>query len=90
MKTILILLVPALLMCNFACFTPGAKDNETGSSSGNTRNSDTTKPVKTDSIKTNTTLNKYTDLNKDAFALHYDAIVIDTHNDILMPVFLEG
>ncbi len=90
MKTILILLVPALLMCNFACFTPGAKDNESGSSSGNTHKSDSTTPVKSDTIKSNTTLNKYTDLNQDAFALHYDAIVIDTHNDILMPVFLEG
>lgn len=36
------------------------------------------------------TESKFTDLNRDAFRLHYDAIVIDTHNDILMPVFLEG
>jgi membrane dipeptidase len=34
--------------------------------------------------------NKFPDLDKDAFSLHYDAIVVDTHNDILMPVMMEG
>ncbi len=33
---------------------------------------------------------KYQDLDKDAFKLHYDAIVIDTHNDLLMPIMLNG
>jgi len=35
-------------------------------------------------------LNKFPDLNKDAFKLHYDAIVIDSHNDILMPIKLQN
>lgn len=42
-------------------------------------------------IKSNdSTVKQFTDLNKDAFRLHYDAIVIDSHNDIMMPVLLEG
>jgi len=40
--------------------------------------------------KMDSSSNKFPNLEKDAFKLHYDAIVIDTHNDILMPVFLDG
>ena len=35
-------------------------------------------------------INQHIDLNNNAFRFHYDAIVVDTHNDILMPVFLYG
>ncbi|MCX7877700.1 MAG: dipeptidase [Ignavibacteria bacterium] len=42
-------------------------------------------------IMTNTILAEDTIVKKiDPFVLHYDAIVVDTHNDILMPIFLQG
>ena len=50
--------------------------------------------VKSDTIKTNkdslVTKNKFKDLDNEAFDLHYDAIVVDTHNDILMPVMMNN
>lgn len=90
MKTILLTFIIALLSANFACFSGksgGDNGNVTERSGENKINN-----IK-DSItqnKMDTTQSKFTDLNKDAFRLHYDAIVIDTHNDILMPVFLQG
>jgi len=52
--------------------------------------------TKQDTIKTQSydplmnTNNKFNNLDEQAFDLHYDAIVIDTHNDILMPIVLES
>ena len=94
MKPIILAVFSAMLLCNFACFSSKSGENE-GNSSGNSKNNTvsdstntTTTTQKHDSVMNNT--NKFPDLQKDAFKLHYDAIVIDTHNDILMPVFLEG
>jgi membrane dipeptidase len=50
--------------------------------------------VKSDTIKTNkdtlAPVNKFKNLENEAFDLHYDAIVVDTHNDILMPVMMNN
>lgn len=35
-------------------------------------------------------MNKFNDIRKEAFQLHYDAIVVDSHNDILMPIMING
>lgn len=99
MKPLILAIISAMLLCNFACFSSRSGSND-GSGSGDnkslnqqpkfgdsTNNSNKTSS-KQDSMMNNT--NKFPDLEKDAFKLHYDAIVIDTHNDILMPVFLEG
>ncbi len=98
MKLIILAMISVMLLCNFACFSSRSGGND-GSSGDNkslnqpTKLSDSTnnsnKTIsKQDSTMNNT--NKFSDLEIDAFKLHYDAIVIDTHNDILMPVFLEG
>lgn len=96
MKTVLLTLFAALLFTNFACFSGRSGGNDGTDKIDSQQNIyDSEKNLK-DSIdisKMDTThnfKNKFSDLNKDAFALHYDAFVIDTHNDILMPVFLEG
>ncbi len=85
MKKILILLFAVFLLQNFTCFTSGSNEKKENVI------------VKTDSVeqklnspKMDSTVNKFPDLEKDAFKLHYDAIVIDTHNDIMMPVVMEG
>lgn len=94
MKTILLTFLIALLFANFACFSGRSGGNE-GNDSGKPEQNNTNTKIKesTGITKMDTTIKtdtKFTDLNKDAFRLHYDAIVIDTHNDILMPVFLQG
>ncbi len=95
MKPTILAIITAMFLCNFACFSTRSGGNESTGTSGskplNTTDSsqnNITTTKKTDSTMNNTS--KFPDLNKDAFKLHYDAIVIDTHNDILMPVFLEG
>jgi membrane dipeptidase len=40
--------------------------------------------------KMDSSSNKFSDLNRNAFKLHYDAIVVDSHNDILMPIKLQN
>jgi membrane dipeptidase len=93
MKQLIISLPVILLFQYFTCLSPGDNhdfkgSNETNSGSNfpdselNKSKPSVNKPM--DSITT-----KFTDLNKDAFKLHYDAIVIDTHNDILMPIFMQ-
>ena len=84
-KKIIIAFITIFLLHNFTCFTSGCAEKKED------------KQVKNDSAeqklnnsKMDSTINKFTDLEKDAFKLHYDAIVIDTHNDILMPVMLNG
>jgi membrane dipeptidase len=94
MKQLLIIILSVFLFQNFACITSKSTDKEPTSSgeketSQTTRETTTTQTVKNEHIM-DSTANKFTDLNKDAFRLHYDAIVIDTHNDILMPIFLQG
>ncbi len=94
LKLLLFAFFTLLLFQNFMCVTSDSKEKL-----NNDQNKESTKvssPVK-DSIqnkpntqKMDSTSNKFPNLEKDAFKLHYDAIVIDTHNDILMPVFLEG
>ena len=92
MKQLILIFSAVLIFQNFACFSPGYSENE-GASGNDTNLLQTI----SDSGKTNsnqspmdTTIIKFTDLENEAFELHYDAIVIDTHNDILMPVFLQG
>lgn len=97
MKFILLILIAAFAFQNFACFT-GKTDNNEKTSAGD-NNSSQTKNSETTSTKIEKQVSKlnmdsipvkFSDLNKDAFNLHYDAIVVDTHNDILMPIFLQG
>ncbi len=92
MKLLIFSLLALLMFQNFACFTPDPpkKDISAGSNNDTPRKTaDSTTSIENNNKKMDST-NKFTDLNKDAFRLHYDAIVIDTHNDILMPVFLQG
>lgn len=46
-----------------------------------------TTAIKSENIKI---VNMNNNIELNPFQLHYDAIVVDTHNDILMPVFLKG
>jgi membrane dipeptidase len=85
LKKVIFAILTVILLQNFTCFTSGSTQKEQS------------KQVKKDSAeqklntsKMDSTINKFPDLEKDAFKLHYDAIVIDTHNDILMPVMLNG
>jgi membrane dipeptidase len=92
MKQLLIGLITTFLFQNFTCFTD--KTGENKSAGENVKGTETTGTTKTtkqvSKINMDSTTNKFADLNKDAFKLHYDAVVIDTHNDILMPIFLQG
>jgi membrane dipeptidase len=77
-----------LIFLNLKCF-----NSESREKSDSTKNNTTQQKYDSLNMKLkspNDTLNKFADLNKDAFKLHYDAIVIDTHNDILMPVMMEN
>lgn len=80
MKIIISSFVSAILFLKFACF-------DSDSDSKMKTNKDSLMNVKGIS---DTSKMKYKDLEEKAFDLHYDAIVIDTHNDILMPIFLQG
>jgi len=82
MKQSILAIVSLVLFQNFACFTSNSTDKKV--TQQNTQETDK-KVTEMDSTTT-----KFTDLNKEAFKLHYDAIVIDTHNDILMPIYLQG
>lgn len=99
MKPIILAILSAMFLCNFACFSSktsnkdGSSNNNGTGSGENKQMTDSTKYKNITSVQQDSTMNntnKFPDLEKDAFKLHYDAIVIDTHNDILMPVFLEG
>jgi membrane dipeptidase len=94
----LILAIPVMLLFQyFTCLSPAVDKKETNLSNNEVRVNPTleadsehtqiesSKVKKMDSIST-----KYSDLSRDAFKLHYDAIVVDTHNDILMPIFMQG
>jgi hypothetical protein len=84
-KKILIAVITIFLLQNFTCFISGSTEKKEPINVKIDLAEKQLNPLKMDS-----TLNKFPDLEKDAFKLHYDAIVIDTHNDILMPVMLEG
>ena len=85
LKKILFAAITVFLIQNFTCFTSGCTEKK------DTKNfKDDSAEQKLNTSKMDSTINKFPDLEKDAFKLHYDAIVIDTHNDILMPVMLEG
>jgi membrane dipeptidase len=83
MKQLAISFALLILFQNFACFTTNTKDK-------NLTQPDQQKQTDKNHKMDSTTTNKFTDLNKEAFKLHYDAFVIDTHNDILMPIFMQG
>ena len=85
---IILILLAAFIFLNLKCFNSESKEKPDSSSI-------TSKNPKKDTIKMNSkqepdTTSKFTDLKNNAFQLHYDAIVIDTHNDILMPVMMEN
>jgi membrane dipeptidase len=90
MKHLFCLLIVLFLIQGFSCESTG--QNEKKDAAVSDKRQTKTKPDTTINNKMDSTTgtNKFKDLNKDAFALHYDAIVIDTHNDVLMPVMLEG
>jgi membrane dipeptidase len=75
----------------YSCSNSDSKQDRNTTAGG--KDSNITKP---DTVKIQlydplmNTTNKFNNLDEDAFDLHYDAIVIDTHNDILMPIKLEG
>jgi membrane dipeptidase len=78
MKNFLLIVSIFILFYNFTC-------EQLPRSAGNNKDTGIIK----DSIKQINSMDSVqTEIN--AFKLHYDAIVIDTHNDILMPVFLKG
>jgi membrane dipeptidase len=84
-KKILIAVITIFLLQNFTCFISGSTEKKETENAKKDLTEEKLNPSKMDS-----TINKFPDLEKDAFKLHYDAIVIDTHNDILMPVMLDG
>ncbi|HEY3250540.1 MAG TPA: dipeptidase [Ignavibacteria bacterium] len=84
MKILIFAFISAVLFLKFVCFT-SESENKTAGKNSMDSSINTKSSVKPDSSKS-----KFSNLNEEAFNLHYDAIVIDTHNDILMPVFLEG
>lgn len=93
MKLIILSFFSIILLQSFACnSTENLKKESAGEQNRDAvvKNTDSQNTENQNSKMDSTTTNKFTDLTKDAFRLHYDAIVIDTHNDILMPIFLQG
>jgi membrane dipeptidase len=81
-----ILLIPFLIIMLIS-FSFCKKENEQKIDQSNQ-----TIPGK-DSIKQNDVLNpvsKFTNLNEDCYKLHYDAIVVDAHNDFIYQVYKRG
>jgi membrane dipeptidase len=89
MKKPLCILFMLFLPINFTCLAGKQKSTTTFEDTGSqmTVSNDN---KKNSSIYMDSLDNKFPNLEKDAFELHYDAIVIDTHNDIMMPVMTEG
>ena len=86
---IVLLVLFAFILINFKCFNSESKEKTVPPTNISSIN------PKKDTIKMNLkqepdTTSKFSDLKNNAFQLHYDAIVIDTHNDILMPVMMEN
>jgi membrane dipeptidase len=88
MKSAIFSIAVIFLLAGFSCESTGQNDKKELTTTGKTETKP--KPDSTITNKMDSSTSKYKDLNKDAFALHYDAIVIDTHNDVLMPVMMEG
>jgi len=82
MKILIFTFVSAILFLKFACFTPESNKQTVTKTESPMNN--------INQLKIDSTINKFNNLDEEAFKLHYDAIVIDTHNDILMPIFLDG
>jgi membrane dipeptidase len=85
MKKYIFALLSGILLQNFTCFTSGSTEKKENSNVPKDSSE-----FKQNISKMDSSTNKFSDLDKDAFKLHYDAIVIDAHNDILMPVMLNG
>ena len=85
MKKYIFITFSLIFLQSFTCFTSDSTDKKENTQIES-------KPLKQPKNiqQMDSSVNKYTDLNKDAFNLHYNAVVIDTHNDILMPVMIEG
>jgi membrane dipeptidase len=84
MKRYIFAVFSLLILQRFNCFTSDSTEKKEKSM----KTDSTELPIKIHNM--DSAISKFPDLNKDAFKLHYDAIVIDTHNDILMPIMLEG
>jgi membrane dipeptidase len=74
-----------IIFQSFTCFTSDNTEKKV-----NNQLKDNSSELQQNIQQMDSLINKFTDLDKNAFKLHYDAIVIDTHNDILMPIMLEG
>jgi membrane dipeptidase len=94
MKLIILSILSIILLQSFACNSTDNLKKESAGKQDDMKsiNKDDSQNTENQNSKMDSTIStsKFTDLNKDAFKLHYDAIVIDTHNDILMPIFLQG
>lgn len=91
MKQLIFAISSVLIFQHFACFTSGTiKKDVSTQNNENLEQTQKTDSTKENTMDSNTIKSKFTDLKTDAFKLHYDAVVIDTHNDILMPIFLQG
>ncbi|MCI0448684.1 MAG: dipeptidase [Chlorobi bacterium] len=88
MKQLVIYTISLVLFQNFACFSSNSTDKKV--TEQNTQITDKKSNEMDSTTLMDSTTAKFSNLNKDAFKLHYDAIVVDTHNDILMPIYLQG
>lgn len=90
-KFIYILFILIFFFQYYSCSNSDIKEEKNttaGNKDSNITKNDTVKIQQYDPLMNNS--NKFNNLDEEAFDLHYDAIVIDTHNDILMPVKLKG
>lgn len=89
-KIMYILIALILFFQYFSCSNSDIKEKNTtaGGKDTNITKQDTVKIQQYDPLMN--TKNKFNNLEEQAFDMHFDAIVIDTHNDILMPIKLEG
>jgi membrane dipeptidase len=80
MRLLIISFISIILFLKFVCFSSDSENMKKNNSDTNVK-----KSTIDDTSKKN-----FSNLIEEAFDLHYDAVVIDTHNDILMPIFLKG
>lgn len=86
MRQLLISFLTALLLQGFSC----VKNDDTFRNISDKQNTSTNnKPESQKNVKDSIITNS-NKTEMDAFELHYNSIVIDTHNDVLMPVMIEG
>lgn len=87
MKQLLIAVLSVFLFQNFTCVTSKGEDSPKNTQAGDNKINSQQHSTDSNTKVMDSTTNTH---QTNAFKLHYDAIVIDTHNDILMPIFLQG